>query len=116
MIEQAIEAYTWRALYPDDFLDECDATQGFASVDQDRLCCLALYDCAGELSHRVDVPQGAQGVFFRRRSTEIGLSPDEPGHFSTIAHCIGWKRDGEAVYLFVLDNNSTILTNNLQAI
>jgi hypothetical protein len=66
-------------------------------------------------SHRVDVPAGATPIFFRRRSVEINPLQGETGNRTT-THCIGWKRGDEAVYLFVFDDGSTLLTNDLQAV
>ncbi len=44
----------------------------------------------------------------------LNLETSEETHKT--AHCIGWKRGDEAIYLFVLSDGSTLLTDNLQAI
>lgn len=119
MIEQTQDVYTWHALYGDDgCISEFDRPEGrgFAEVDSARVKTLLLTPIAGEGSlYRVDIPAGAQPVFFRRRSIVIGLLPEgEQGR--TTAHCIGWKRNEEASYLFVFDDGSAFLTNELQAV
>lgn len=119
MIEQAQDAFTWYALYEnDDFISEYDRPEGrgFAEVESARVKTLLLIPCRGmEASHRVDVPAGATPIFFRRRSVEINPLQEETGNRTT-THCIGWKRGAQAVYLFVFDDGSTLLTNELQAV
>jgi hypothetical protein len=111
------EAYTWAALYTDgSYIGEYDREEGrgFAEVDSVRVKQLRLGSCHSHLhTHYVEVPEGATPVFFRRR--RINLVDGQAGPF-TVAHCIGWKQGTTAVYLFVGDDGSTILTNNLQAV
>ncbi|SRR5216684_8602581 len=116
MIEQRKDTYTWRAVYDDE--RTCiieNAENSFAHVDQSRVKAVLLLPLQGCLSHRVDIPAGATAVFFRRRSIVLNPNADEQQARSTV-HCIGWKREQEAVYLFVMDDDSTLLTDDLQAV
>ncbi len=115
MIERVLETYTWRVVYHDERggIHE-NAANSFADVDQSRVKSLFLVPLRGGPPHRVSIPKGAQPLFFRRRRIELNPNTDEQTHKTV--HCIGWKRDDEAVYLFVLDDNSTLLSDNLQAI
>jgi hypothetical protein len=121
MIEQAKEAYTWAALYIDgsyiaEYEPSCPNGRGFAEVDATRVKQLRIASDDLHLrSHYVEVPEGATPVFFRRRS--IALQPVD-GQTTTLptVHCIGWKHDDKAVYLFISDNGNTLLTDNLQAV
>lgn len=109
------EYYTWQALYSDDSrLDEHDAVQGFASVDQERVAILSLLS-NGVPVHSVTISGGAQAVFFRRKSLVLNLMDESAKQGQTI-HCIGWKRGEEAAYLFVFANGTTLLTSDLQAV
>jgi hypothetical protein len=116
MIEQAKEAYTWHAVYDDEqtVIDE-NAENSFAEVDQARVKTLLLLPLQGCVSHCVGIPQGAQAVFFRRRSIELNLM-NEQSHSRPTVHCIGWKQGDSGVYLFIFEDGSTLLTNNLQAV
>lgn len=112
------EAYTWSAVYDDDTaISEYDREEGrgFAEVDQTRVKTLLLFPQAGGDPYIMDIPEGAQPVFFRRRSIEINLVAGESSPRPT-KHCIGWKRGDEATYLFILEDGSTSLTNDLQAV
>lgn len=105
-----MDTYRWSAIYNDNtILDERDTKQGFASVDQSRIKNLMLFSPKGSIGNVV-IPEGAEAVFFRRRSIE----PNK-GNRSTV-HCIGWKNESSAVYLFVFDDGSTLLTTDLQAV
>lgn len=106
------DIYSWRVTYHDDTEITEDQAGGFANVDQARVKAVELRPGWGDDLHRVEVPDGAVPVFFRRR--QIVVSPEglTPG---SITHCIGWKRGDEAVYLFVQSDGSTLLTNDLQA-
>lgn len=110
------DAYSWRAHYSDgDSLDESHAAGGFASVDQSRVKRLDLI-AGGYALYGVDIPDGAQAVFFRRRSLSVNIAEEQVSERRTI-HCIGWKQDGEdGVYLFVLPDSSTLLSSDLQAV
>jgi hypothetical protein len=112
------EAYTWGALYTDDTcIAEYDRKEGrgFAEVDHARVKTLLLLSLQDGASHSVNIPQGATPVFFRRRSVEINPLADESTPRPTV-HCIGWKRDDKAVYLFISDDGSTLLSDDLQAV
>jgi hypothetical protein len=119
MIEQAQDAYTWYALYEDDdIISEHDRPEGrgFAEVDSTRVKALVLIPSQGTgATHQIELPQDATPVFFRRRSIEIDPLQGESTQRPTI-HCIGWKKGDEATYLFVFDDGSTLLTDNLQAV
>lgn len=65
-------------------------------------------------THRVDIPDGATPVFFRRRKIE--LDPNTNSEKRSAIHCIGWKKGDSAVYLFVFNDGSTLLTSDLQAV
>ncbi len=111
------EAYTWRAVYNDGLsIDETEENSFTDDVDKGKVASLFLTQphCVMPL-HRVNVPDGCQSVFFRRRSIEINLMSDEENSRPTV-HCIGWKRGDEGTYLFVFDDGSAFLTNDLQAV
>jgi hypothetical protein len=112
------DAYTWGVQYVDDTcIAEYDREEGrgFAEVEQSRVKVLLLLSLAGDVFHSVDIPQGATPIFFRRRSIAINLLQEESSPRPTV-HCIGWKRGDEAIYLFVFDDSSTLLTTDLQAV
>lgn len=118
-VAQQKDAYTWIALYRDGgYISEYDRPdgRGFAEVDslQVKEMKLESSDMARR-SHFIDIPEGAEPVFFRRRSVALNLVDGSSSPVGT-AHCIGWKRGEQAVYLFVTDQGDTILTDNLQAI
>lgn len=110
------DIYTWRATYSEnDSLDEKHAVGGFASVHLSRCTSLMLLDQAGNAIHVVDIPENATPVFFRRRRIAINVT-DESSTPQGTTHCIGWKRSEEdAVYLFVFEDGSTLLSSDLQA-
>lgn len=112
------EAYTWGALYTDDTcIAEYDREEGrgFAEVDQARVKTLLLLSLQDGASYSVNIPQDATPVFFRRRSIEIDPLQGESSPRPTV-HCIGWKSDDTATYLFILPDGSTLLTDDLQAV
>lgn len=110
------DAYTWRAYYGpgQGYLDEFHAVAGFASVES-GCTALSLQNQETEAEHVVEIPSGATPVFFRRRSITVNLV-DESTESRQTMHCIGWKRDDNAVYLFIGEDGSTLLTDNLQAV
>ena len=112
------EAYTWSAVY-DDYtsISEYDREEGrcFAEVDQTRVKTLLLFPQTGGDPYTMDIPEGSQPVFFRRRSIEINPFAGESYPRPT-THCIGWKQDDTANYLFVFLDGHTLLTNDLQAV
>ena len=113
------DIYTWSALCANgDVLCEYDRPEGrgFAEVASLPLAGILLLPLQGVVpSYRVDIPRGAQPVFFRRRSITLSPLAGEREPHPTV-HCIGWKRGNEATYLFVLDDGSTLLTSDLQAV
>lgn len=130
--EQNKDKYTWEAVYKDDTaISEFDYPEGrgFADVDKDRVKELYIVGETQELrGHVVLVPDGAQPVFFRRRYMAIKTSDrtirgvptlhnaiDASDLIATV-HCIGWKRDDKAVYLFVFEDGSSMLSDDLQAV
>ena len=116
MITQQNDKYTWCAVYDDgNHLEEQNAEHGFSSVDQGHIQRLMLLCTDGEAIHSVTVPTNAQAVFFRRRSIALGLA-DESSTPQSTAHCIGWKRGDDAIYLFVGPGGDTLLTTDLQAV
>jgi hypothetical protein len=116
VIERALEAYTWRAVYGERSYHQETAENCFADVDQSRVIALLLIPLQeGGIAHMVSIPHGAQAVFFRRRRMAINpLSGD--GHDQPTVHCIGWKSDESEAYLFVRLDGSTLLSSDLQAI
>jgi hypothetical protein len=116
VIKRALEAYTWRAIYDEKSYHQETEENCFADVDQSRVIALLLIPLQeNRVPHRVDIPRGAQAVFFRRRTLEInplsGQEYDRPS-----ISCIGWKSDESEVYLFVLADGSTLLSSDLQAV
>lgn len=114
------DAYSWVVQYNDgEILFEDDAENGFASVDKEKVHTLVLLPAIkGVVSHCVTTPAGAEPVFFRRRSRIIAISAEgiEDERQGQTVHCIGWRKDDEASYLFIFPDGSTLLTNDLQAV
>jgi len=114
------DAYVWRVLYEDDTsLSEFDEVntigRGFAEVDQSRVKQVQLLDAPnGNVRRTAHVPTGAQPVFFRRRRVSVNVVSEASEQRPTV-HCIGWKRGEDAVYLFVFDDGTTLLSSDLQA-
>ncbi len=117
MTTQVKDIYQWIVLYQNDvLLHEEDAEQGFASVKQDEVKLITLLPIAeGVLPRHVAIPKGATPVFFRRRSIEIDPTQNTSSERPTV-HCVGWKRGDESAYLFIFNDGSTLLTNDLQAV
>ncbi len=131
MIEQIKDIYEWHVTYTDgSVISEYDREEGrgFAEVGNKPVKAMVIKPLVlgkfPELpvleklaEHCVLIPEGATPVFFRRRSLSVEVHMvDEQDHFRSTVHCIGWKREGKAVYLFVFDDGSTLLTNDLQAV
>lgn len=110
------DIYSWRASYSDtEHLDETHAVGGFASVDQERCTSLTLLHMGTAPVHVVHIPAGAKPVFFRRRRVAVNVA-NETSEQQPTTHCIGWKRsENDAVYLFVDESGSTLLSSDLQA-
>jgi hypothetical protein len=117
----------WQAIYRDgtrvpEFDDEETNGRGFVEVDSLQVKTLELLptmsnpeDRYRRPMHRVSIPDGATPVFFRRRTVTINNSDDFVIKKPT-KHCIGWKKDEQACYLFVFDDGSTLLTTDKQAV
>ena len=111
MMQNTKDIYKWRVVYNDGTSIDEDEENGFTNdVDKGNVASLFLLPL-----HRVDVPPGCHAVFFRRRSIEINLMSDEENNRPTV-YCIGWKCGEEGTYLFVFDDGSAFLTNDLQAV
>lgn len=65
-------------------------------------------------SHCCLIPQGANPVFFRRRA--LTLVPGMKTQHIATAHCIGYEGEMGSSYLFVFEDNSTLLTHDRNAI
>lgn len=109
------ETYTWAVTYQDESVlcEEEAVPQDFSSVDQKHVKSVSLLTREKHLAYCVDIPSGAQAICFQKRSTV--LDPDN-AKFGQTAYCIGWKNDESAIYLFVLANGVTLLTNDPQAV
>lgn len=133
-VTRPLDLYSWFVIYTDDSsIGEYDQEDGlgFAAVEHasvaDTVPCfesdrvkrvktlLLLPRNTKGRAFVVDIPQGARPVFFRRRRIEINLTNDQTENHATV-HCIGWTRGEQSVYLFIGDDGSTLLTENLQAI
>lgn len=116
MIEQAKNSYTWSVTYADGtVVREYDRPEGcgFAEVDAARVTQIRLE--GGTTQHVVSLPDGAMPVFFRRHSIDIALS-DGRQTARPVVHCVGWKSEQHAVYLFLFPDGRTLLSSNLQAV
>lgn len=115
------DVYTWQVLYTDDTsTSEYDETRpdgrGWAEREAKEVTTITLARVAdGTVVQSIDIPEGAEPVFFRRRTLTISLT-DDSRQQGTLAHCIGWKSEQEAVYLFVFDDGSTLRSSDLQAV
>lgn len=122
----APDAYIWCATYHNDvqtpeYDHERPDGRGFAEVDNAQVKALELWPVLLSPEnqqmippHRVNVPNGATPVFFRRR--KIIMNPNTNQQDLVTTHCIGWKSDTDACYLFVFDDGSTMLSKDLQAV
>lgn len=115
-------AYQWRVLYQDGTAtDEYDGARkdgrGFAEREEKPVAELVLmtWEPFDDQEYRMPIPDDAEPIFFRRHTLSVNLSVEAPTHERTV-HCIGWKRGDEAMYLFVRDDGSTLLTSDLQAV
>jgi hypothetical protein len=120
MINVTNDAYMWSAYTSTTTcMSEYDHKEGrgFAETNTLKIKTIEIEPLVpGSLpTHRVDIPEGAVPVFFRRRKIELDPSAKN-GEKRTTIHCIGWKHEEKAVYLFVFDNGSTLLTSDLQAV
>lgn len=114
------EAYIWQVKYGDDtwlaeYSADCLQGRGWSEVDKLRVAYVELLSADGTSAQGVQIPAGAEPVFFRRRNIILNVNTEEEQHL-TIAHCIGWKQGEQGTYLFVFANGSVLLTSNLQAV
>jgi len=117
------DTYQWLVQYQDGIWHaEYNHTRpdgrGFSEIEQEQVKAVALGtpDGLAHLVHyRVDLPDGATPIFFRRRKVAINLTDESTTPGQTV-HCIGWRHGDQATYLFVFDDGSTLLTDNLQAV
>ena len=58
---------------------------------------------------RVEVPQGALPICFRRRQVVVPFGGAGPVVPRGTLSCIGWQREGAGAYLFVADDGSAEL-------
>jgi hypothetical protein len=112
------DKYTWQVRYSGDtWVLECDDERpdgrGFGEVEHAGIRCIDLIPAQAGSVHSVLVPDGASPVFFRRRSIELNAEGEQG---RATVHCIGWKQGEHGVYLFVFDNGSCLLSNDLQAV
>ena len=113
------DLWTWRAVYKDGGeikeYDDAGAEHSFREADSDRVKSIILEPSSSELPpFTVDIKEGATPVCFRRRSIHIQGDGTESGR--STAHCIGWRTDDAAQYLFVFEDGSTLLTDDLNAV
>lgn len=121
-VQQAIyrqDAYQWHVTYVDgtstsEYDDARPDGRGWAEREATpvRAITLTRREQAGE-TVSILIPDGVTPIFFRRRS--IALQPGMQTPLPTV-HCIGWKREDDAVYLFIGEDGSTLLTDDLQAV
>lgn len=115
---QAKDAYQWRVTYQDgtttDEYDELRSDgRGWAEREAKPVQAVTLTQ-DGVAAQSIPIPEGAEPVFFRRRFISLDPVTGEGGRKTV--HCIGWTHGEEAVYLFVNDNGSTLLTADFQAV
>lgn len=105
----SIDAHTWNVTYHDDRKAAEHELPNFATaVNAGQIKRL---DLSGV--HHIDIPNGAEPVFFRRRC--VTVNPNTGGESNLTTHCIGWRDSGNECYLFVRDDGSTLLTSDFQA-
>ena len=117
------DAYMWVVTYQDGTdLKEFDSAnqlgRGFAEVDHPKVKALHLLPVhAGSMrAHVVAIPDDATPQFFRRRTLTLDALGDDEARAGGTVHCIGWKRVDQSVYLFLWDDGSSLLTEDLQAV
>jgi len=106
------DAWSWVVAYRDgNFVAE--ATVGtWAAIDVAGVAFLDLCPSVAGLSAlRVEVPEGAEAVFTRRRHV-VALGPARRPWTLTI---VGWRRGDRGAYLFVADDGHTLLTDDFFA-
>ncbi len=114
------DLYTWQVRYVGDtweleYDDERPDGRGWAEIEQAQVRCIDMIPTGPGHVHSVLIPTGATPIFFRRRKIELNPSSNEEPQRSTV-HCIGWKRGESGVYLFVFEDGSALLSDDLQAV
>ncbi|HTJ49434.1 MAG TPA: hypothetical protein VL443_08290 [Cyclobacteriaceae bacterium] len=116
-VEYITNSYSWTIIYKNgNFFNEydCAGKRKFSDIDIKDVKHLRLDPMEiGLQTHFVNIPEGAEPIFFRR--TQIAFAPEKVENLLT-AHCIGWKKENTAVYLFVFSDGSTILSDDLQTV
>ena len=113
-----VELYTWQvrcegSTWIQEYDDERPDGRGFAEVKDHIIKCIDLIPASSEGHvHSVAIPEGATPVFFRRRTIELS----QGGQNRSTAHCIGWEKENNKSYLFVMEDGTTLLTDDLQAV
>lgn len=113
------DAYSWLVIYQNgtefhEFDEPGTIGRGFAEVDSTHVEKLALVTGTFP-AFVVNVPEEATPIFFRRRSISLNLIDESMTRQGTV-HCIGWKHEEKATYLFVFEDGSSLLTDDLQAV
>lgn len=113
---QGRDIYTWSVVCADgSTLKEYDRPDGHGFVVTSGLQVKQLKISSFIHTYAVEIPEGATPVFFRRRRLEISPIDERVSQKGT-THCIGWKQGEQSVYLFVFEDGSTLLTDDLQAV
>lgn len=119
LIKKTKDVYEWCVVYQDGTaLHEYDHPDGYDWKDIGDKPIKEVWLLHPDLTnygHHVAIPEGTTPICFRRRYITINLNGEDAQPHKTV-HCIGWKRDEQACYLFVFENGSTLMTNDLQAI
>lgn len=119
---QSKDVYTWRVTYADgtttnEFDESRPDGRGWAEKENKPVQTITLVRVSdGAEVQSIDVPEGTEPVFFRRRCLVFGPTDEYTRQQGTLAHCIGWKRGDEATYLFVFDDGSIFRSSDLQAV
>jgi hypothetical protein len=114
------DLWTWCAIYKDGKVlyeyDEDGTEHGFREVQPDQVESLCLLPSStDQKSYTVRVnPKKVTPVFFRRRSIHMRSDGEEAGR--SVIHCIGWEDKDKSSYLFVFEDGSTLLTDDLNAV
>ena len=117
------DAYMWCITYRDgtdvkEFDGPDSIGRGFAEVDHAKAKGLHLLPLrAGSMrSHVVAIPEDATPLFFRRRTLTLDLMNEGETKTGATVHCIGWKRGDQSLYLFIWEDGSSLLSEDLQAV
>lgn len=119
------DRYTWSVVYQDgaalaEYDEESPQGRGWADVAEKggRVEHIILQG-AGTV-YSVCVPTEMEPVFFRRRTVELMIAQEKISSIGTV-HCIGWhSRQGAPAqgqaYLFVFEDGSSYLSDDLQSV